>query len=243
MPNAETVLNTARSQLGVHEAPPNSNRVLYSIWYNLIGPWCDMFVSWCAYKAGVDKYVGKFAYTPSHESYLRSKGYEVSIRSAQPGDIVFFNFIGRTSHVGWVESNRGDGLITIEGNTNGSGSRDGGTVMRHFRSWNSGIVSVFRPPYTNKPVKLNELQKLFIWLKSDLLARKMPFLKQGDTGPDVKRLQQLLSRPQTGTFGPGTVIQLTAFQKFTGLKSNHYGRANRKTWRQLIYYNFTKGRL
>ena len=71
------------------------------------------------------------------------------MRDAQPGDILFFNFIGRTSHVGIVEANRGDGLITLEGNTNGSGSRDGGAVIRHFRSWSSGIVSVHRPAYSD----------------------------------------------------------------------------------------------
>ena len=244
MPNAETVLNTARSQLGVHESPPNSNRVLYSFWYGLIGPWCDMFVSWVAYKTGLDKYVGKFAYTPSHEAYLRSKGYEVPMREAKPGDILFFNFIGRTSHVGWVESNRGDGLITLEGNTNGSGSRDGGTVMRHFRSWNSGIVSVFRPPYTNEIPPMSAVEQLYVWIKSGVLARKEPFLKSGDTGDRVKRVQQLLGLPQTGTYGPATVKRVKAFQQFTGIDPKGvYGRMNFKTWRQLIYFTFTKGRI
>ena len=149
MSGIQDLLDVARSQLGIHENPPYSNRVKYSEWYGMIGPWCDMFVSWCADQSGNKDVIGRFAYTPSHEAWFRSKGREVSIKSAQPGDIVFFNFIGRTSHVGIVEANRGDGLITIEGNTNGAGSRDGGSVMRHFRSWTSGIVSVHRPAYSN----------------------------------------------------------------------------------------------
>lgn len=149
MPGTQDLLDVARSQLGVHEDPPYSNRVKYSDWYGMVGPWCDMFVSWCAEQSGNADVIGKFAYTPSHEAWFRSKGREVNIRDAEPGDILFFNFIGRTSHVGIVEANRGDGLVTIEGNTNGAGSRDGGSVIRHFRSWSSGIVSVHRPAYLN----------------------------------------------------------------------------------------------
>lgn len=149
MSSIQALLDVARSQLGVHEDPPYSNRVKYSAWYGMVGPWCDMFVSWCADQSGNKEAIGRFAYTPSHEAWFRSKGREVNIREAKPGDIVFFNFIGRTSHVGIVEANRGDGLITIEGNTNGAGSRDGGSVIRHFRSWTSGIVSVHRPAYSN----------------------------------------------------------------------------------------------
>lgn len=145
--SAESMLNVARSQLGISEDPPYSNRNKYTDWYGMVGAWCDIFISWCADQSGNKDVIGRFAYTPSHEAWFRSQGREVSIRDARPGDILFFNFIGRTSHVGIVEANRGDGLVTIEGNTNGSGSRDGGSVMRHFRSWSSGIVSVHRPNY------------------------------------------------------------------------------------------------
>ena len=148
--SAESMLNVARSQLGISEDPPYSNRNKYTDWYGMVGAWCDIFISWCADQSGNKDVIGRFAYTPSHEAWFRAQGREVNIREAEPGDILFFNFIGRTSHVGIVEANRGDGLITIEGNTNGSGSRDGGSVIRHFRSWSSGIVSVHRPAYSNE---------------------------------------------------------------------------------------------
>lgn len=147
MGSAAGILDVARRELGTAEDPPYSNRVKYSAWYGLVGPWCDMFVSWCAAMSANSAVIGRFAYTPTHEAWFRSQGREVPIRAAQPGDIVFFNFIGRTSHVGIVEAPRPDGLVTLEGNTNGSGSRDGGSVMRHFRSWSSGLVSAHRPLY------------------------------------------------------------------------------------------------
>jgi len=150
MSGIQDLLDVARSQLGVHEDPPYSNRVKYTEAYGMVGPWCDMYVWWCGRESGNEVVIGRFAFTPSHEAWFRAQGREVAIRDAQPGDIVFFNFIGRTSHVGIVEANRGDGLVTIEGNTNGSGSRDGGSVIRHFRSWSSGIVSVHRPAYSNE---------------------------------------------------------------------------------------------
>lgn len=152
MGSSSDLLTLARSQLGTHEDPPSSNRVKYTDWFGM-GPvaWCDIFVSWCAFFSGNGAEVGRFAYTPSHEAWFRSKGQWFDQRQAQVGDIVFFNFIGRTSHVGMVEAVRADGLVTIEGNTNGGGSRDGGSVMRHFRAWSREIVGVGRPAYTGQP--------------------------------------------------------------------------------------------
>ena len=41
--------------------------------------------------------------------------------------------MGRVAHVGLVEKSEGDWLVTIEGNTNGGGSRDGDGVYRRRR--------------------------------------------------------------------------------------------------------------
>lgn len=49
---------------------------------------------------------------------------------AQPGDIVMFTF----SHVGIVVSDNGKSIQTVEGNTNGSGSREGDGVYCKTRS-------------------------------------------------------------------------------------------------------------
>ena len=56
-------------------------------------------------------------------------------------------------------------------------------------------------------------------------------------------MQQLLSLPQTGVYGKKEVEKVTAFQKLCKLDPNIYGRMNFKTWRQLIYFTFTKGRI
>jgi peptidoglycan hydrolase-like protein with peptidoglycan-binding domain len=95
---------------------------------------------------------------------------------------------------------------------------------------------------------LTRTEKLYIWLKAGVLARKRPFLRVGSENDpalvdDIKAAQQLLGLPQTGTYGPATVAKVKAFQEF--LKIPHRGpagRLNRRTWQWLIYDAFTRGR-
>lgn len=63
----EAVLNRARSQIGTGEQRPGSNRVPYSDWYGVRGPWCAMFVSWCLFHEGLPlpaESAKGFCYTP-----------------------------------------------------------------------------------------------------------------------------------------------------------------------------------
>ena len=144
-----------RSQLQVQEDPPDSNRVLYSLWYGAIGPWCQMFQNWAHVKLGMvppgfDPAVAPkgSAFTPTCADWFRRRGRWST--TPHVGDLVYFDFPGdgvdRISHVGWVEALNADGSIdTIEGNTDERGGRTGGKVMRKIRS--SGIVGYGRPDY------------------------------------------------------------------------------------------------
>ena len=151
MTTAARVLDVARSQIGIRENPPYSNDVPYSRWMGMVGqPWCDMFVSWCFHTAGLGAVEGRWAYTPAHANNFAARHrWHPGTAGAQPGDVVFFDFPGppyRISHVGFVESiHPSGGIVTIEGNTNAAGSRDGGSVMRHTRT--SSIVGYGRPAY------------------------------------------------------------------------------------------------
>lgn len=153
----KTVLDRARSQLGVHEIPYGSNKTPYSVWYGLIGPWCAMFVSWVLYFSGAPLPISTskgFAYCPFGVDWFKKKGAWAGPNTRpQPGWVIFFDFIGRPSHTGLVEGVAPDGrIIAIEGNTNGSGSRTGGNVMRHYRSVRSGIIGYGMIEYV-APVK------------------------------------------------------------------------------------------
>lgn len=107
-------------------------------------PWCAAFVCWCVReamkKAGIvetDTFkrpttAGAFAFEPwslaQDSSTWTKKPHENDI---QTGDIVIFTF----SHIGIATSSPNkDGFVTtIEGNTDGSGSREGGAVLRKRR--------------------------------------------------------------------------------------------------------------
>lgn len=149
-----SILSVAQSQIGIKEYPRGTNRVKYSVWYGLIGAWCDMFVSWCANRAGVGNVIGKYAYCPYHVSYFKKKGWWHNAEyKPQPGDIVFFASRGVACHVGIVEKRNGSqSVTTIEGNTSTSSNDNGGAVMRRVRTYGNpngswGILGFAHPEY------------------------------------------------------------------------------------------------
>ena len=135
MATASKLLQVARSQLGVREKPAGSNRVKYTKWYGMVGPWCAMFVSWCAAEAGIPtSVIPKHAWTPSGKAFFQKKKQWGS--KPRVGAIAYYNLsgLGRVSHVGIVERVYKDGSFdAIEGNTDARGGRTGGKVMRKRR--------------------------------------------------------------------------------------------------------------
>ncbi|WP_243206724.1 CHAP domain-containing protein [Oribacterium sp. oral taxon 102] len=85
--------------------------------------WCAMFVSYCAYQAGVlDELVPRYAWCPSGMTWYKNKGrYHKRNTGYIPrkGDIIFFysNAQGRVTHTGIVVDGDAKTVITIEGNT------------------------------------------------------------------------------------------------------------------------------
>lgn len=112
-----------------------------------------MFVSWVFAQAVATCPSLPGAYCPYVERDGRNAGRAVAKSSAQPGDVVLFDWGGDgvADHVGIVERNNGSYLTTIEGNTsNGSGSQsNGGVVARRTRSLSS-VRCVLRPTYAGQ---------------------------------------------------------------------------------------------
>jgi len=152
---AKDMLKVARSQIGVRESPRGSNRVKYTKWYGLVGPWCAMFCSWVARQAGVPKdVIPTHAYTPDGRNFFRNK--DRFYKRPKVGDIVYYQFPGfaRVSHVGIVEKVHRDGSWTaIEGNTDAAGGRTGGQVMRKRRYSVGDLGGFGRPAYTKSKTK------------------------------------------------------------------------------------------
>ena len=145
----DVALKHALDAVGTKESPAGSNRVKYSVWYGLIGPWCAMFTSWCYVAAGSSAmYRGRrYAYVP----YIKAATYDPKsglTRTAdpQPGDLVLFDWgrDGIEDHIGlfirWTNKAAGE-FEAVEGNTSYGNDSNGGAVMRRKR--NKSTVDAF----------------------------------------------------------------------------------------------------
>jgi hypothetical protein len=136
------------SQVGVAESPSGSNRVLYSTWYGLVGPWCAMFLSWVLANArNTSGY--RFASTASSVAWARRAGRLRPIAEAQPGDVMVRLYTATTGHTGMATARPAGGrLRTVEGNTSGSDDRDGGSVQHRDRAltWWHYCIRLDYPP-------------------------------------------------------------------------------------------------
>lgn len=167
------IVNIAKSQVGYQEGSSSSqlsgtvkgsgNCTEYGRWYGLQDMWCAMFVSWCAYVAGVStSVVPKHCYTPSGLSWYQSRGLAYSRANVaagkytpQPGDIIYFRSSRNqnpTNHVGIVTKYSGGTVYTIEGNTSSATvSTNGGAVCsKSYSISNTYIVYICKPNYVAK---------------------------------------------------------------------------------------------
>ncbi|MHB1178210.1 MAG: hypothetical protein ACYCZO_07750 [Daejeonella sp.] len=146
------------SQLGVREHGFNAGREVeeYLRYVNLEKgqPWCAAFICWVYGKAGVknprtgwspDLFKAKYViwnrgkeYQVSRIRYFSGPGSaHLTPENPQPdtGDIfgIFFPEKGRIAHAGFIDRWDETWLVTVEGNTNMSGSPEGDGVYRKRR--------------------------------------------------------------------------------------------------------------
>lgn len=150
----EKAILVAGQYEGLSENPPNSNEVMFSNWYGIIGPWCAMFVTYCMVTAGSKgfKRGSYWAYCPYILADAKANRNGLTlIKAAQvkPGDVVLFdwNHDGTADHVGLTTSTVKNGSFsTIEGNTSGSNPSDGGSVARKTHDL-SNVIAFIRVLY------------------------------------------------------------------------------------------------
>ncbi|MBD3689885.1 CHAP domain-containing protein [Nanchangia anserum] len=161
-PTAQQVLNLAASEVGYSRWSDPATGTKYGRWYaERVGvpyfgangvPYCAMFTSYVLVKSGIMPPGGIFAYVPSGINQARRAGRLVPVASAQPGDLIPFDWNGDgiADHIGffvrWV---RAGVMETIEGNTStgAAGSQsNGGVVARRVRS-TAQACGAIRPAY------------------------------------------------------------------------------------------------
>jgi hypothetical protein len=136
----QELIDTARYFLFVRELTGNNDGKWVEKWQKEAGikkgdPWCAAFV------VSMHNYIGipipQSGWSPSlfaaNVAWTASdwrKGF-----MPKPGQVfgIYFESKGRVAHVGIIEFTDGKNVTTIEGNTNGSGSREGDGVYCKIR--------------------------------------------------------------------------------------------------------------
>jgi Putative peptidoglycan binding domain/CHAP domain len=165
----EAIIEIAKKEVGTIEGPKD-NETKYGKWTGMnFQPWCQSFVSWCAFTSGLDaKKYPKTASTVAAADWFKKNDRWADARNDDPtpGDWIYFDFpddgVNRISHVGICIKNNGNGTIqVIEGNTSGTAKgdqRNGGMCVEKTRAYVkdnklkllNGIVGWGRPVYAGE---------------------------------------------------------------------------------------------
>jgi len=163
------IIEVAKAEVGTIEGPKD-NETKYGKWTGMnFQPWCQSFVSWCAFTSGLNpKKYPKSASTVAASDFFKKHDRWADARNDDPtpGDWIYFDFpddgVNRISHVGICVKNNGNGTIqVIEGNTSGTAKgdqRNGGMCVEKTRAYVkdnklkllNGIVGWGRPVYVGE---------------------------------------------------------------------------------------------
>lgn len=120
------------SQIGVCEATGKNDGPQIKAYLKVTGlpegyPWCAAYLAWCFKEAGIN--ACKSAYSPAWFPKNRITNKPL------PGDVIgiYFRKLKRIAHVGFWHQDAGAFVITVEGNTNDEGSREGNRVAKRRR--------------------------------------------------------------------------------------------------------------
>ena len=141
------VLATALAFVGFQEVGANRGQVveefLKHVWLKPGQPWCAAYVSWVGHRALVDWKTGKSRWPVLRAGGCASIGdharkQKMLVSTPQRGDVflLYYPSLRRFAHTGFIlgEDPETPGQwLTVEGNTNSSGGREGFEVARRSR--------------------------------------------------------------------------------------------------------------
>jgi hypothetical protein len=98
--------------------------------------WCAAFISWCLDQVGIKN--PRSAWSPAFanpKDIIWKPKCEKANQEPKLGDVfsLYYPNLKRVGHVGFIMNSEGNNFITIEGNTNSAGSREGDGVYRKRR--------------------------------------------------------------------------------------------------------------
>ena len=127
------------SQVGVREE--GSNRGAYvELYLESVGleaglPYCAAFVSWCYQNAGVQAPISGWVPSFSRKANRIYQRGRFQKKTPQTADVflIWYPSLNRPAHIGFIDQWDSSWIITVEGNTNDNGSREGDGVYRKRR--------------------------------------------------------------------------------------------------------------
>lgn len=156
-PLAVQIIEIAASQVGVRETGRNRGPMVDE-YLRAAGlnpaldsyPWCASFAVWVVRQACLELGIPNPLPRTSgvHKLWMRSPPH-TCVQRPSPGAIFCIDHGGGKGHCGFVEEVGGTHLVTIEGNTNDGGSREGDGVYRRSRRFdevNLGYIDLSRKP-------------------------------------------------------------------------------------------------
>lgn len=183
---AKQVIDSARTQVGVHEGKSNgrwNNRQRYSkevpgLEWSDGQPWCATFVAWNAMKGGASDLYPRTASCDVGGNWFKSRGQW----SEHPavGAQVFYGTPRDLNHTGIVYAYDDDYIYAIEGNTNDSGSREGdGVYLKKRARRGANVIGYGYPAFplgiqNADPKRQNLLPKTKKYVRADNPASIKP---------------------------------------------------------------------
>ncbi len=167
----ERLVSIAKAEIGYLEKASNANLenktanagrnnfTKYGAWYPMQAqPWCAMFVSWCAEKAGIGPdTIPKHASTGAGVNWFKARGRwrpSGGGYTPVPGDLIYFTQNGSSPvHVGIVCEINGNQVVTVEGNTSTSAGlidNGGGVAQKSYSMNYTRILGYGEPDYIVK---------------------------------------------------------------------------------------------
>ncbi|MBQ9016243.1 MAG: InlB B-repeat-containing protein [Firmicutes bacterium] len=225
------IIGFAKTQVGYAEA--SGNNTYFGHWFGLnYAPWCAMFVSWCAAKAGVSKSVvprlasADRSWAKNQKVYYKSKQWGGTY-TPQKGDLIYFSWSVRdyADHIGMVTGTSvSDGktyVNTIEGN-----KRDKVVTASYLLS-NKYILGYAHPKYTTGTEEQTQ---------TTTTGEPVPFtLKYRDGLIETDNDEEdAIIQPTEGTFGQDLTLSDLKFTR-TGYKYTQWMIYRENSNGELIY--------
>lgn len=133
----EDVRKAYTAEIGVRELTDRNDGVRVQQYLKSSGlqgnyAWCAAFVNFIYKECGVTERA-----RPSAQArrWFERKDKLVEWKYVQPGDVfgLWYRRLNRIGHIGFIDEVRDNSVVTVEGNTNEAGSREGNGVWRKVR--------------------------------------------------------------------------------------------------------------